>query len=158
VRLYQFKIYLLKRFAEFWYWLMTPLAWYYSSEKEKIRYKKKNEKITEEQAVKWIAEDIIRYLVRNKKSTIDILICTYANDDYFWDECDLNGVAPYYIKRDNTKMAYYKFVKTLEFQEKIIDALKKNKLVEVVETVEVFSPWKRIENYVKTIEVRYKPR
>ena len=53
-------------------------------------------------------------------------------------------------------MAFYKFNKTLEFQEKVLNKLKQNKLVNVIERVEEFSSWKRIENYVKTVEVRYK--
>lgn len=156
MRFYQFKVYLSNKLRDFWYWLMTPLAWYYSSDKEKMRYEKKKEKVTEDQAIKWIEEDIIRYLVRNKKSVVDMLICTYASENDFWSDCCLNGVLPYYIKRPKTRMAFYKFNKTLEFQEKVVSKLKQNKLVNVIERVEEFSSWKRIENYVKTVEVRYK--
>jgi hypothetical protein len=136
---------------------MTPIAYFFTSEKEKKRYEKKESKITEEQAIKWIAEDIVRYLIKYKNSSIDILICDYASDDHFWEDCCLNSFsAPYYLKRDKTKMAFYKFKKTIEFQEKIVSKLKSFKNIRVIEKVEEDIPsWKRINNYKKTIIVNY---
>lgn len=153
--LYKLKVLIISTLADIWYWLMTPLALYYSKERINKRYEKKRSKITEEQAIKWIAEDIARYLIQNKKSSIDILICEYANDDHFCSECDLTGAAPYFIKRKKTKMAFYKFNRTLEFQEKIINKLKSMKTIKVTQKVEDFSSWKRIDNYKKAITVRY---
>lgn len=152
---YKLKVYLQKKMTDFWYWLMSPLAYFYSTEKMNRRYERKKAKVTEDQAIKWIVEDIIRYLIKNKKSTIDILICEYANDDHFWGDCDLNGAAPYYIKRNKTKMAFYKFKRTLEFQEKIIDKLKLFNTVKVFEKIDAFNSWRRIENYKKTVTVAY---
>ncbi|OME55483.1 hypothetical protein BSK59_13485 [Paenibacillus odorifer] len=158
MRMYKFKIHIANKLSSLWYWLMKPLAYYYSSEKENARYEKRKSKISEEQLVKWIHEDIVRYLLKNKNSTIEILICTFANDDHFWSDCDLNGVAPYYLKRKKTRMAFYKFAKTLEIQEKIIEGLKQDKFVIVFEDVEVISSWKRIDNYKKTVKVKHNSR
>ena len=153
--IYKAKLFLKSKLADFWYWLMKPIAYFFTSEKERKRYEKKQSKITEEQATKWIAEDIVRYLIKHKRSSIDILICDYANDDHFWDDCDLNGVAPYYLKRDKTKMAFYKFKKTIEFQEKVVNELKSFKGVKVIEKVENISSWKQIENYKKTVIIKH---
>lgn len=150
------KIYIKNKIHKLWYWLMTPLAYFFSSKKENMRYEKRNNKITEQQSIKWISEDIVRYLIKYKKSTIKIMICTYSNDDHFWGDCDLNGTAPYYLKRKKTKMAFYKFTKTLDFQERIANELKKNKFINVVEEVETLDSWKRIENYVNTVAVKHK--
>lgn len=135
---------------------MTPLAKYYSTEKENARYEKRKNRISEEQAIKWITEDIVRYLIKNKKSVIDLMICTYASEDDFWMDCDLNSTAPYYIKRKKTRTAFYKFSMTLEFQEKIVGLLKQNKYVNVSEYVEEFSSWKRIDDYKKTVKINLK--
>lgn len=137
---------------------MKPIAYFFTSEKERKRYEKKQSKITEEQATKWIAEDIVRYLIKHKRSSIDILICDYANEDHFWNDCDLTGAAPYYLKRAKTKMAFYKFKRTIEFQEKIIEKLKVDKNVIVEEVFEDYSSWKRIDNYNKTVYVYHKSK
>lgn len=129
-----------------------------TTEKINRRYEKKKNKISEDTAIKWIAEDIVMYLIKNRKSRIDILICTYASEDDFWRDCTLNSTVPYFLKRKKTRMAFYKFTKTIEFQEKVIDKLKMNRMVDVVEEDEEISSWQKINNYKKAVVVKYKTR
>lgn len=155
MKLYQIKVRALSKIRDAWYWLMKPVAYFYTTEKINARYEKRKSKITEDKMVKWIAEDIIRYLIKNKKSEIEFLVCTFAREDDFWVDCYLTGTAPYYLKRSKTKTAFYKFKKTLEIQEKIIDELKRSKYLNVTEFVKDYS-WRRVDNYRKTVEITYK--
>jgi hypothetical protein len=134
---------------------MKPIAYFFTNEKMDKRYNKKLNKITEQQAVKWIAEDIVRYIIKHNKSTIDILICDYASEDDFWNDCTLKQ-RPYYIKRDKTRMAYYKFKMDIAFQERIIEYIKSCKDIDVKEETQHFSSWKRIDNYKKTVVISAK--
>lgn len=144
---YKTKLKLKKNIVKFWYWLMKPIAYFFTTEKIDKRYEKKKAKITEEQAIKWMAEDIARYVIKyNRKQ--EILICDYANEEYFWRGCNLRYNSPYF-KRDKTRMAYHKFKMTIELQEKIIDEVKKMKELKVEERVDTYT-WQRIENYKKT--------
>lgn len=155
MKLYQLKVLAARHLESFWYWLMKPLAYFYSKDKVDARYEKRKSKITEDNMIKWISEDIVRYLIKNRKSVIEFMVCSYANEDHFWSDCYLTGTAPYYLKRDKTRMAFYKYSKTLEVQEKIVEELKKNKYVHVIQYVGD-NTWRRVDNYVKNVEVRYR--
>ncbi|MET3209713.1 UNVERIFIED_CONTAM: thymidylate kinase [Paenibacillus sp. PvR008] len=157
MKIYQIKVFFERKLESFWYWLMTPLAYFFTKEKVNKRFERRKSKMTREQMVRWIAEDIARYLIQNKKSDVEFLVCTYANDDHFWRDCYLTGTAPYFLKRSKTKMAFYKFEKTLEVQEKIVDMLKQNKYVNVREFVEDFK-WQRVDEYKKTVEITYRSK
>lgn len=154
MKLYQLKVFVARKLESFWYCLMKPLAHYYSTEKINAIYNKRKSKITEELMIKWISQDIIRYLIKNRKSVVEFMVCSYANEEHFWSDCYLNGVSPYYIKRAKTRMAFYKFTKSIEIQEKIIDELKASKYINVLEYVEDHK-WRRVDDYVKNIEVRH---
>jgi len=153
---YNLMVVIRQQLINFWYWLMKPIAYFFTSEKEKKRYKKKEDKITEAQAVKWIAEDIVRYLIRNKEYDVAILICDWANENDFWEDCCLTGTVPYYLRRKKTIMAFYKFKKTIKLQEKIVDKLKEYKSVAVTEKIEDLPSWKRINSYKKTVIITYR--
>lgn len=154
LKLYKLTNNVKKKLINSWYWTMKPIAYFFTTDKMDKRYHKKCSKITEQQAIKWIAEDIVRYIIKHNKSTIDILICDYANDGYFWSDCTLK-YRPYYIKRSKTRMAYYKFNMDIPFQEKIIDYVKTFNVVEVKEDVQKFT-WERIDNYKKTVVIKAK--
>jgi hypothetical protein len=145
------KVKMSKALVNLWYWLMKPLAYFFSSDKVNKRYEKKKEKITEQQAIKWIAEDIMRYVIKYK-TEIEILICDFASSYDFDSDCTFY-TRPYYIKRSKTRMAFYKFERDVEFQEKIISYIKELYVAQVIEKVEKFT-WQRINNYQKTVVIK----
>lgn len=156
LKLYKTKLIIKRKLADFWYWLMKPIAYFFTKDKINKRYEKKVAKITEGQAVKWIAEDIAKYALKYRRSGVAIMICDRANDDYFWSDCCLS-VAPYYIKRDNARMAFYKFDRTIEFQEKIMNKLKEFNEIAVKETIEDLGYRKQfVQNYKKTVVIKAK--
>lgn len=148
LKIYKSWIRLKNSLSEFWYWLMKPVAYLLTISSDK-RYNKRKARITKQQAIKWIAEDIARYVIRHNRE-VEILICKYANVDDFWYGCTLASYNVPYIKRNKTKMAYYKFNRDIEFQEEIINYLKSMKGIVVNENVEEFPKWKNIDNYKKT--------
>jgi hypothetical protein len=152
--IYKIKEELKRKSADVWYFLMKPIAYFFTTEKINARYNKKREKITEDQAIRWIAEDIVRYLIKYKFN-IDILICDYASQDDFWTDCTLRYGYPYYIKRKKTQMAFHKFKMDIEFQEKIIEQVKTFTMIEVIEKIENYT-WQRINNYKKTVIIKLK--
>ena len=144
--LYKMKLVAKKKGIQLIRWTLQPVGYFFTKEKIDARYKKKRDKITEEQAVRWIAEDMARYIIKYKEE-VRILICNYANEDHFWSGCRIDD---YYFKRNKTYTAYYKFNKTIAFQEKVIETLKNMKEFHIVEQVDTFK-WERIENYQKTV-------
>lgn len=154
MKLYKLKLFLSKNLTDFWYWLMKPLAYFFTTEKINARYNKKKAKITKDKAIKWIAEDMVRHVLERKNNEIDLLICDYASEDSFWSDCSFY-TKPYYITRPKSKMAFYKFKKwNVELQIKLIKELQKYKDITITETVETFSNWERIDNYQKTVSIK----
>lgn len=147
-----------KSLANFWYGLMKPIAYFYTSEKINARYKKKVAKITKEMAIQYIAEDIAKYIVKNsarykKKYEVSFLIADFVSDDL--SEYDsLYHLNRSMLKRDKTRMAYHKFNRDVEFQQAVFDKLGSFKGIVVQEEIETFT-WQRIRNYQKTIHVSY---
>jgi hypothetical protein len=155
--LYKLKIKIVKLLSRFWYWMLTPLSWYYSTEKINKRYDKKKNKITEDQAVKWISEDIVRYLIKNKKSNIELIIADYADSDYFNSGVSFNGIAPYYIKRDKSKMAYYKFDrKKISLTNKVLIALTKYDEITIQDwELEKYEIVSYTRGFIKAVIIKY---
>lgn len=157
-RLVKMRIQAKKSLVSFWYWLMKPIAYFYTKDKVNARYEKKKAKITKEMAIQWLAEDIAKYVVQysvryKKKHEVSFLIADFVSDD-------LSGYDSLYhlhrsmLKRDKTSMAYYKFNRDVEFQEAVFDKLGSFKGIVVQEEIETFT-WQRIRNYQKTVHVSY---
>ncbi len=152
LKLYKLKLIIKEKLLDFWYWLMKPLAYFYTIEKENARYKKKQDRITEEQAVKYIAEDIAKYIVKYGKRKI--IIAEWFDTDYFTGVISLNYIHWSILKRKKVRMGYYKLNKTIENQEKIIEKLKHIKGILVTEEIEKFK-WEKPRGYVRTCYVEY---
>jgi len=101
LKLYKLKLIIKEKLLDFWYWLMKPLAYFYTIEKENARYKKKQDRITEEQAVKYIAEDIAKYIVKYGKRKI--IIAEWFDTDYFTGVISLNYIHWSILKRKKVR-------------------------------------------------------
>lgn len=145
--------------ANFWYWLMKPIAYFFTSEKEKARYEKKKAKITQEMAIRWIAEDIARYIVKHKArykngGTMRLIIAeSMCHDDISGCEC-INRFRGNVLVRKKTKMAYWKFTIDHEFQEAVVDMIRTYKGFVVEEKPQKFT-WEYVLNYKTTYKVTY---
>lgn len=157
-RLVKMRIQSKKALVSFWYWLLKPIAYFYTKDKVNARYEKKKAKITKEMAIQWLAEDIAKYVVQysvryKKKHEVSFLIADFVSDD-------LSGYDSLYhlnwsmLKRDKTRMAYHKFNRDVDFQQAIFDKLGSFKGIVVEEEIETFT-WQRIRNYQKTVHVSY---
>ena len=147
-----------KSFAKSWYWLMKPVANYFTTEKENLRYRKREAKITKELMVRYIAEDIAEYIVKrsahNKKKKhhqLSFIIADYASQE---DYNSLVFIPGSMMRRKKTRMAYHKFKRDIETQEAIIEKIGSFKGMIVEEIIEEFT-WERIENYQKTVFISY---
>lgn len=143
-----------RKFLRKWYKLMKPLA-DFIDKRQSISYKKRFNKITYDQAVKWLAEDIVKYIIKSR-SDIGILICDFASDEDFWNGCTLHDYS-YHARRDKTRAAIRKFAMTIKMQEDIIDYIKKLNVVSVKEKVKDYG-WKRVDNYKKTVWIARKSK
>ena len=157
-KLIQLQVQARKSLANFWYGLMKPIAYFYTSDKVNARYKKKKAKITREMAIQHIAEDIAKYVVQysvryKKKCEVSFLIADFVSDDLSGYD-SLHHLRRSILKRDKTQMAYHKFNRDIEFQEAVFDKLRSFKGIVVQEEIESFT-WQRIENYQKTVHVSY---
>lgn len=138
-----------------WYFLMKPVAYFFTFEKEEKRYKKKVSKVTVEQAVKWIAEDISLYLAKRRKGySMEFLIANRFDTDYFSGYDSIRYLSTSYMKRKKTRMAYYKFTRDNEFQLKVMAELSKIKGIQIKEKIETFK-YQPIYDYIKTCVVEY---
>lgn len=149
-KLYKIRVDMRKYLIDFWYFLMKPIAYFFTTEKINKRYAKKKAKITEAQAVQWMAEDIVQYMIKHK-SKETFFICDYASKDDFGNGYTLSS-AYYLFKRAKTKMAFYKFKIDADFQEKVIEYIRSLNLVNIKEEIETFS-WQHIKNYKKTVHL-----
>lgn len=131
---------------------MKPIAYFFTTEKEYTRYKRKQDKISEKQAIRYIAEDIAKYIVKYGKESI--IIAEWFDEDYFSGYISLKYIRWSMLKRKKTKMGYYKLDKTIDIQERIIEELKNIKGILVTEEVEEFK-WEKPRGYVKTCHIEY---
>lgn len=155
LRLFTWKRILLQALSFFWYDILAkPIAYFLTTEKVNARYDRKRKKITEEQAIRWMAEDLARTLLRKKQRGKEIfLICDSAVEDDFWYGCTLFSLHYSFVHRKKTKMAFHKFTWTIERQEEILNTLKKLlPELQIKELHETFS-WNRITNYKKTVHL-----
>jgi tRNA G37 N-methylase Trm5 len=134
---------------------MKPIAYFFTTKKLNARYNKKKEKVTEDQAVKWIAEDVARNMVSSRSKEYSFIIADYMNDDDFSEYYSLTD-AYYLLKRDKARMAYHKFKQDVDFQEKVMSELKQYNQFTFEEEHETFSSWKKIRDYKKTYHIGIK--
>lgn len=145
--------------VDFWYWLMKPIAYFFTREKEKARYAKKEAKITKDQAITWIAEDLARYLVRQKAKykhggTMHLVVADFMSREDVSGCEHIGGFDFRILKRKKTSMAYYKFKKDVAFQEAVVNTIRSYKGFSVHEEPHVFT-WEFVENYQTTYVIRY---
>jgi tRNA G37 N-methylase Trm5 len=134
---------------------MKPIAYFFTTKKLNARYNKKKEKVTEDQAVKWIAEDVARNMVGSRGKEFSFVIADYMNDDDFSGYYSLTN-AYYLLKRDKARMAYHKFKQDVDFQEKVMSKLMQYNQFTFEEEFETFSSWKKIKNYKTTYHIGIK--
>lgn len=159
LKMYQFKLKTHRNLVTFWYWLMKPIAYFFSTEKRNRRYNKKKSKITEDQAIKWIAEDIAKYMIRNKSDKeFSFIVADYMSENDFSGYYSIKNLDNYVLRTPKAKMAYYKFNKDIVFQEKVFQSLKQYNMFCFEEEVEMFSGWKKIKDYQKTYHISLKKR
>jgi hypothetical protein len=152
LKLYQLKIKTKRKLGYFWYWLMKPIAYFYTTKKLNARYNKKKEKTTEDQAIKWIAEDIARKMISSNSKEFSFIIADYMSDDDFSGYYSLTD-AYFLLKRSKARMASHKFEASIDFQEKVMNKLKQYKQFKFEEEVETFSSWRKIRGYKKTYHI-----
>lgn len=143
-----------KRLSDSWYWLMKPIALYYSTERENARYNKRKDKITEEQAIKWVAESMAKYLVKSRNSKMSILVADYFNREDFWGYESLRYIEPHKMRNEKARMAYHKYHWTIEQQLAVIKELEAMKGVQVTKE-EVEIKWRKITNYQGVYVIKY---
>jgi len=140
-----------------WYQLVKPIG-NYLSKREESKYTKMKDSITEEQAIQWFAESIIDYIIRWPNEPFSLIIATWINDDYHSGyHCIADLSFERLLKKNKHEIAFYKFNKGIDFQEKVVDVIKRKKGIVVKEKVEDFN-FGKPENYIKTyfIEVEKK--
>lgn len=144
-----------KQFIKKWYEFVKPLD-NYLIKRDDIKYQKTKDKITEEQAINWFSRSIIDYMIRKSNPSIKIIIATYINTDYHSGSfCIADLLFERLLKKKKYKMAFYKFNKGLDFQEKVIDILRKDNNIEVKEEIEEFISYVP-DNYQKTYFISVK--
>lgn len=137
-----------KNMSKKWYELMKPFA-NYLDKRDKKKYIKLKESVTEEQAIKWIAKSIIKDVVKYNKSKKYLLIADEVYDDDRSYDCIGSFFFSSKPNKGKHKIAFHKFNRNVEFQEKVVDILKQTKGIKVEEEIEEFK-WNEPENYKKT--------
>lgn len=141
-----------KELANNWYNLVRPLG-EYLSKKDKAKYQKIKDSITEEQAIKWFAESIVTYIIRYPKDSFDLIIADRIHSDDHWGYyCLTHSSFARLLKKRKHKIAFYKFNKTIEFQEKVVEMVRSQKGLVVKESNEYGH--RRPENYQKTYFIK----
>lgn len=153
--IHRWKREIMRKLASFWYWSMKPLATYlYNRDNE--NYRKQKEKMTEDEAIRYIAEDIAKYIVNGHKGyEMSFIIADFFDEDQFMGYDSLRNLRLSIMKRKKTKIGYYKLNRDVRVQMAIIEKLKTFKGIVVVEEVESFT-WQRISNYQKTCHISYR--
>lgn len=140
-------------------WVLKPVAFFFTKEKNQARYDKKKAKITRDMAIRLIAEDIAKYIVKDKAryksggSMRLIIADSMSHDDISGCE-NINHFRERVLTRNKTKMAYYKFKKDIEFQEAVIELLRTYKGFVIEEKPQKFT-WEYVPNYKTTYKVKY---
>lgn len=142
-----------KALVKKWYKMMEPLAEYLTKRDKKINEKKKD-KISEYEATKWIAEDMVSYIVKYNSNMHLIVADSIHREDLSGYESIDDMYRGNIIKRKKAKMAYWKFNKTIEFQENVLDEIRKIRGMKV-EELEVDFGWRMnsIKNYQGTYKI-----
>lgn len=141
-----------KKFSKKWYRMMKPLATYLSKREER-KYQEFKDSITEDKAIKWIAKDIVKYLIRYNGQKVRLIVADYINDDDFSGTHCLVFDRYSLIRSKKARRAYFKFNRNTEFQMKVVQQLKKTKGVTVEEVKEEFKPYMHIKGYVMTYKI-----
>lgn len=138
-----------------WYQIMKPLA-IYLDRVSNTREENKTSKITEYEGQKWLAQDIVKYIIKYNSNMHLIIADGMHRDEFSGYKClgsylSMNGGV---IKRKKTKRASNKFKMTIEFQEKVLDEIRKIKGVAVEELNEDYG-WRNnsIQNYHGTYKI-----
>lgn len=148
-----------RAFVSFLHWVLKPLRYFYTKEKVNARYEKKKAKITRDMAIRWIAEDIAKYIVKSKARYKSggkmrlIVADSMSHDDISGCE-NINRFRGNVLVRSKTKMGYYKFKGDIEFQEAVIDVIRTYKGFVVEEKPQTFT-WEYVPNYKTTYKVTY---
>lgn len=154
LKIHSWKTKVLQKLASFWYWSMKPLA-RYLYKRDDANYRKRQAKMTEEQAVRFIAEDIAKFIVkRHKGYELSFIIADFFDEDQFMGYDSLRNLRLSMMNRKKTKIGYYKLSRDVRVQTAIIEKLKSFKGIVVEEEFEIFH-WQRITNYQKTCHIRY---
>lgn len=140
-----------REFRVKWHQILEPLNSYLSKIISNI-YERQKDSITEPQAIKWIAEDTVKYIVKYNRS-IHLIVADYIDrDDLPGYEC-LNRRNWSMIRRKKTIRAYYKFKMTVELQERVLNKLRTTKGVKVERLDVYYKDWQRIDNYQGTYKI-----
>jgi hypothetical protein len=140
------------KLVDFWYWLMKPIAYFFTTEKVNKRYNKRITKLTELKAMERIAKQIIKKVIKYNHRRI-IFICDSVSDDDFWNGCTIDWW--YDAKGQKLHDAFAKLNMNAEVRENIIGLIKDMNIVNVEEKVEKFT-WQHITNYKKTYIIKPK--
>lgn len=140
-----------KEFSKNLYKMMRPLANYLFKRQDR-KYKKATDSITQEQAVKWIAEDLVKYIVKYNRSMY-LIIADYIDDEDLSGYTCLNFLRGSEISRGKTKRAYYKFDRDIDYQIKVLTEIKVISGV-MVESVEEDFGWR--EQSIRNLHGLYK--
>lgn len=156
----KWRVQLVENLEKCWYWLMKPIAFFFTQEKTDARYRKKEGKITKEMAIDTVAKGVAKYMVNHsahykKPATMHFIICEYMSEEDFGGYHHLDQLTAWrFFSKPKARMAYRKFRKDTEMQEAIIEKLRSFKGFVVEEEYQEWS-YHYIENYKKTVHVTY---
>lgn len=144
-----------KNIVKKWYQMMTPLARYLYKKYDE-REENKTCRITEHEGSKWLAQDMVKYIIKYN-SNMYLIIADYIDrEDFSGCEClgSYWSISGSMIKRKKTKRVNRKFKMTIEFQSKVLDEIGKIKGVTVEELNEDYG-WRvnSIKNYQGTYKI-----
>lgn len=110
--------------------------------------------ISEKQMINWYSKAIVNEVISKPFSRVGVIIAdSIDKDNYlsgYWCIGDYTFERLLTKKKHKRAHSYFYRNRSLEFQEKVIDAVKKYKGITVKEEIEEFRSWYKPKNYKKT--------
>lgn len=154
LKLYEKRIKLERKLGTTWRLVMKPVISHYAVVRLYKRYEKKKAKITKEQGISWVAEDIAKYMIRSNEKTFKFLLAEYVDSDLYPRHYCLGRLYTYpFIRRSKAKTAYFKFRTHVDFQEKVMESVRQYPQFVVEKTFEEYEKWTEAVNYRGTYTV-----
>ncbi|PRS47549.1 hypothetical protein [Bacillus sp. MZGC1] len=116
------------------------------------RYNRTVDKITEDKAIKIFTKAITNQIVKYPSEHY-FIIASFIDENYITGDCMGSFSFRIYFRNRRGQIAHSKFGKSIDFQLKVIESLKINRDLEVIETIEDFK-WSKPKNYQKSVMIK----